>query len=228
MSVDKGNLSPSSNASASSGSGGAAPAACPGETAPIGNMQAQQKRFSQLTLEQMSEQQRVVAEHILKVSSIGLTGPYNPMLRSPVLAQRWLAMLDYLRFNSSVPPRLNEFAILIQARLWTSQVEWYAHYPHAIKAGLAQSVALDLKEGRRPEGMQPDEAAVYDLLLELWDTHAVSEATFKRAQALFTEQQLVDLTAISGAYLMVAMLLSVADEAIPPGKPQPLPPLPPK
>jgi len=191
----------------------------------IGSAQAQEKRFPQLTLEQMNEQQRPVAEQILKISSIGLTGPYNPLLRSPTLAARWRAMFDYLRFNSSVPTRLNEFAILIQARLWTSQVEWYAHYPMAIKAGMAESILLDLKEGRRPAGMQPDEAAVYDLLLELWTTHAVSDATFRQAKAVFTEQQLVDLTVISGGYLMVAMLLSMADEGIPPGKAPPLQPL---
>jgi 4-carboxymuconolactone decarboxylase len=206
--------------------GRVAVAACLTGIACIGNVEAQEKRFPQLTLEQMNDQQRPVAEQILKISSIGLTGPYNPLLRSPILAARWRAMFDYLRFNSSVPTRLNEFAILIQSRLWTSQVEWYAHYPMAIKAGLAESIALDLKEGRRPAGMQPDEAAVYDLLMELWNTHAVSDATFKQARAAFTEQQLVDLTVISGGYLMVAMLLSMADEGIPPGKTPPLQPLP--
>lgn len=216
------------NASVLNTLGGGAVAACVGGVAGIGNAEAQEKRFPQLTLEKMNEQQRAVAEQILKVSSIGLTGPYNPLLRSPVLAARWRGMFDYLRFNSSVPTRLNEFAILIQSRLWTSQVEWYAHYPMAIKAGLAESIALDLKEGRRPAGMQPDEAAVYDLLTELWNTHAVSDATFKQAKTVFTEQQLVDLTAISGAYLMVAMLLGMADEGVPAGKTPPLQPLPSK
>ena len=55
------------------------------------------------------------------------------MLRSPVMGQRMFAILDYdyLRFNTSVPRKLNEFAILIQARLWTSQVAWTVHYPPA-------------------------------------------------------------------------------------------------
>src|SRR4029077_4766134 len=54
-----------------------------------------QPRFSQLKMEQLNDQQRPVAEEILKVSSIGLTGPYNLMLRSPVLAERMLKLLDY-------------------------------------------------------------------------------------------------------------------------------------
>ncbi len=216
------------NPSVSNWLGGAAAALCLGAIACSGNAEAQEKRFAQLTLENVNEQQRPIAEQILKVSSIGLTGPYNPLLRSPVLATRWRGMFDYLRFNSSVPTRLNEFAILIQSRLWSSQVEWYAHYPMAIKAGLAESIALDLKEGRRPAGMQPDEAVVYDMLTEMWNTHALSDATFKQAKTVFTEQQLVDLTVISGAYLMVAMLLSMADEGVPAGKAPPLQPLPQK
>ena len=83
----------------------------------------QDARFSQLTMEQLNDQQRLVAEEIMKVSSIGLGGPYNPLLPSPVMADRTIKLLDYLRFNTSVPRKLNEFAILIQLRLWTSQIE---------------------------------------------------------------------------------------------------------
>ena len=126
-----------------------------------------EQRFPLLKVEQLNDQQRPFADEILKVSSIGISGPYNMMLRSPVMGQRMFAMLDYLRFNTSVPKRLNEFAILIQARLWTSQVEWTAHYPLALKAGLPQAVADDLKVGKRPASMQPDEAAVYDLCMDL-------------------------------------------------------------
>src|SRR6188472_2518503 len=158
------------------------------------------KRFPQVTIDELNGQPRALAEEILKVSSIGLAGPYNPMLRSPVMADRLFRLLDYLRFNTSVPRRLNEFAILIQARLWTSQVEWYAHYPLAIKAGLSEAVAADLKAGRRPTSMQADEAVVYDLCMELSTSHAVSDATFARAREVMSDQQIVDLIGVSGTY----------------------------
>ena len=176
------------------------------------------KRFPQLAVERLTDQQRPVAQEILKVSSVGLAGPYNPLLRSPLLADRMVKLLDYLRFNTSLPRRLNEFAILIQARLWTSQVEWVAHYPLALKAGLAQSVADDLKEGRRPGAMQPDEAVVYDFCIELSTTHRVSDATFARAKAIMTEQQVVDLIAVSGTYVTIAMLLEAGQEPAPGGQ----------
>jgi 4-carboxymuconolactone decarboxylase len=189
-------------------------------------MDAKPKRFPQLALEQLDERQRGLAQEILKVSSVGLSGPYNPMLRSPVMGERLFQLMDYLRFKTSLPKRLNELAILIQARLWTSQVEWYAHHPIALKAGLSESVAAELKEGRRPSAMQPDEAVVYDFCMELCTAHAVSDATFERARSMLGEQQVVDLIAVSGTYVTVAMLLNAAEESVPAGKPAPLQPLP--
>lgn len=189
------------------------PLACRAQTAPA------LKRFPQITLEQLDPQARALGEEIMKISSVGLAGPYNPMLRSPIMAERLKRLLDYLRFNTSLPMRLNEFAILIQGRLWTSQVEWYAHYPLALKAGLPASVADDLKANIRPRGMKSDEEVVYDVCMELSTQHEISDKLFYKAKSILGEQQLVDLVAVSGTYVLVAMLLAVAEESVPPGKP---------
>ncbi len=181
------------------------------------------KRFPQLTLETLPPDARPLGEEIMKISSVGLAGPYNVMLRSPVMADRMKRLLDYLRFNNSLPPRLSEFAILIQGRLWTSNVEWYAHYPLALKAGLSESVAADLKAKIRPRDMKPDEAIVYDVCMDLSTKHAISDDLFNRAKATLGEQQLVDLVAISGTYVSVAMLLSLGEENSPADKPVPFP-----
>src|SRR5262245_19717406 len=130
-------------------------------------MGAKQVRFPQVVYEALNPAQKRVADEILKVSSGGLGGPYNALLRSPDMAARVMGLADYLRFNTSVPRRLNEMAILIQARVWGSQYEWWAHYPLALKAGLSEAVAASLKEGKRPPAMQPDEAIVYDFCVEL-------------------------------------------------------------
>lgn len=191
---------------------------------PTDGKEGEAPRFPQLTLEQLDDQQRPLGEKIMKISSVGLGGPYNALLRSPVMAQRMYDLLDYLRWHSSVPTRLNEFAILIEARLWRSQVEWYAHYPLALKAGLSESVAADLKTNGRPQAMQPDEAIVYDFCMELAKKHAVSDETFDRARTLLGEQGVVDLVAVSGTYVTVAMLLSAADAGVPPGKEPPFKP----
>lgn len=181
------------------------------------------KRFPQLTMENLPPSSQALAKEIVAISSVGLAGPYNVMLRSPVFADRMKRLLDYLRFETSLPKRLNEFAILIQGRLWTSQVEWYAHYPLALKAGLPASVADDLKANIRPRDMKPDEAVVYDVSMAMSKQHEITDDLFNRAKSILGEQQLVDLIAVNGTYVTVAMLLSLGEESSPADKPLPFP-----
>jgi len=185
---------------------------------------AKPPRFAPLTLEQLNVYQKPLGEQIMRVSSVGLGGPYSPLLRSPVLGQRMFDLLYYLRWNSSVPLRLNELAILIIGRIWRSQVEWYAHAPLAIKAGLSPEIVADLKAQKRPANMKPDEAVVYDFVMELSTKHQVSDETFARAKEILGEQQVVDLTTVAGTYVTVAMLLAMAEEGVPPGKELPFKP----
>lgn len=181
-------------------------------------------RFELLTVETLKPEQQSLADQVMKVSSIGLGGPYNPMLRSPVMGQAMFDLMAYLRWKTSVPLRLNEFAILIIARQWRSQVEWYAHAPIALRSGLAQNVIDELKANKRPSAMQADEDAVYDFVTELTKQHRVSDATFARAKDILGEQGVVDLTVVTGTYVTVAMLLAMAEQSVPVGKEEPFKP----
>jgi 4-carboxymuconolactone decarboxylase len=172
-------------------------------------------------MDQLDEKQKPLGEQVMKVSSVGLGGPYNPLMRSPVLSQRLFDLFYYLRWQTSVPTKLNEFAILIIGRQWRSQVEWFAHAPLAAKAGLSTDIIAELKEGKRPSKMAEDEALTYDFVTELSTTQKVSDETFARARKIFNDQQIVDLTAVSGNYVMVAMILAMAEETVPPGKEEP-------
>jgi len=143
-------------------------------------------------------------------------GPFNAWMRSPQLGEKMQAVGDQVRFKSSLPGRLNELAILITARHWTSQYEWYAHHKLAMKDGLAPQVAADLAEGRRPANMKEDEAAVYDFCTELHTAKVVSDKSFQRARALFGERGVIDLVSVSGYYTLVSMTLNVAEVPLPP------------
>ncbi|MGY8682434.1 carboxymuconolactone decarboxylase family protein [Bradyrhizobium sp. UFLA05-153] len=185
---------------------------------------SREPRFPQLTMDQLDEKQRPLGEQIMKVSSVGIGGPYNPMIRSPVLGQRLFDLFYYLRWETSVPARLNEFAILVIARQWRSQVEWFAHAPIAAKAGLSPALIAELKTNKRPATMSEEEAVVYDFVTELTTTKKVADETYVRAKKVFNDQQIVDLTAVAGNYVMVAMLLAMAEETVPPGKEEPFKP----
>jgi 4-carboxymuconolactone decarboxylase len=167
-------------------------------------------RLPPLAAAQLTEAQRQAVAAFEVARGTVVTGPFHPLLRSPELMTRTRAMGDYLRFNSSLPPRLSEFVILMTARAWTQQYEWNAHYPLAVKAGLDPQVALAVAEGRKPTGMSNEEAVLFDFCTELHRDQAVSDATYGRALAAFGEQAVVDTIGISGYYSLLAMVLNTA------------------
>ena len=159
------------------------------------------------------------------VSRMLARGPFNAWLRSPELGDRLQKVGEYIRYNTSLPLRLNEFAILIAAREWTSQYEWYAHHPLAMKAGLDPKIAADLALGKRPVDMKDEEAAVYEFCIQLHRNKKVDDATYKRAVTLFGEKGVMDLIGVTGYYTLVSMTISVAEVSVPPGVQYPLKPL---
>jgi len=176
----------------------------------------------QLSYEELDPSVRPLADDILKVSSAALGGPYNALLRSPDMARRCFELLDYLRFKTSVNKRLNELAILIQARLSNAQYEWWAHEPIARRAGLSDAVMADLRACRRPAQMQDDERLVFDFCIQLSLNHRVPDALWQEVVDRMGEQVAVDLTVLSGTYVMVSMLLNATQVGIPNGGPEPL------
>lgn len=191
-----------------------------------------------LTLDTMDDRQRAAAGALLAgaakadgpggrymVSTGRFPGPYDFLLRSPELAVRWRQFADYVRFDTTLPLRLNELAILVQARFWTAQFEWWAHQPLAVRAGLPEEVTEALRNGCRPQTMEADEAAVYNFCVELMQDRVVSDVVLEQLKAQLSEQQIVDLVAVTGFYATVSMILNTVDAALPDGEPLPLPPL---
>jgi 4-carboxymuconolactone decarboxylase len=197
--------------------------------------QSEDRRFRLIPLDEMTPAQRAVADAIRSGPRASVAGssanaatpgsPFNPWLRSPEAADLLQQLGSYLRFKSSLPPRLNEFAILITARDWTSQYEWHAHHRLALAGGLNPAVAADLAEGRRPSGMQEDEAIVYDFCTEMHRERKVGDATYKRALDKFGERGIIDLIAVSGYYVLVSMTLNVDRTPVPGDAKLPLPAL---
>lgn len=184
---------------------------------------AAQERFPTLTPDTITAAQKPVAAAIAAGPRKSLGGPFNAWLRDPELADRLQKVGEQLRFHSHVPPRLNEFAILITARAWDADYEWYAHYPLALKAGLKPQVAADLALGKRPTDMADDEATVFDFLTTLRTQKRVGDGRFAKAKALLGEAGVIDLVALAGYYDLVSMTLNVAEVKPPEPGPLPLP-----
>jgi 4-carboxymuconolactone decarboxylase len=158
--------------------------------------------------------------------SVDISGPFVPLLRSPELMVRASALGTYLRYKSSLPPRLSEFVILLTSRRWTQQYEWQAHQPLALRGGLRADIVQAIAEGRRPERMAEDEDAVYTFVDEVQRNQGVSDATYARAIAKVGEQGVVDVLGISGYYTMLAMVMNTTRTPLPDGVKPPLATLP--
>jgi 4-carboxymuconolactone decarboxylase len=182
-------------------------------------------RFAPLKPEELTPAQKAWADALAAPPRNGKISnpPYRAYVRSPELAPRLTALAEYLRWHTSLPPRLSELAILITAREWTAQYEWYAHYPHAIEGGLDPKVAAAIAAGKRPDNMKDDETALYDLVTALYRDKKVSDAVYKAALDHFGERGIMDIIGIVGFYGITSMTLITMQAGAPDGKVPPLP-----
>jgi len=166
-------------------------------------------RFPTLAANQMTPEQSALAAKLQAGAIQGSTrGPYNALLRSPELGEGILRLGEYVRFRSPAPAKLNELATLVTTRYWSSQFPFYAHHQAATQAGLAEPVIAAIAQGRRPQGLQPDEQAVYNFTAELLKTSAVSDATFAAAKRTLGERGMVELMGIMGYYGLVSTIVN--------------------
>jgi 4-carboxymuconolactone decarboxylase len=184
-------------------------------------------RFPPLKAEELNPAQKAWAEMIAAPprNAKFTNPPYRAYIRNPDLAPRLTAMSEYLRWNTSLPPRLSELAILITARQWTAQYEWFAHYPLALKGGLDPGIANDIAAGRRPANMKDDEAALYDLAMALYVDKKVSDPIYKAALEKFGERGIMDIIGIIGYYDITSMTLITMQAGAPNDSVPPLPAL---
>jgi len=183
-------------------------------------------RFKPLTYDAMTPAQKTMIDHLLAGPRGGADGPFNVLLRSPEMGDLAQQFGAATRFNTSLPRKLNELAIILVARHWTSQYEWQAHHRAALQAGLSPAIADAIAQGRRPQGMQKDEEVVYNFCTELLNTKQMSDATFNAAKAAFGERGVVDLVGVMGWYHTVSMLLNIDRYPLPEGSQPELKPLP--
>ena len=177
-----------------------------------------QNRMPPLSEDQMTpEQQAAVEEFKAARNTNRFGGPFMVLLRSPEMMNRARNVGDYVRFRSALPPRLSEFVILLTARHWTQQYEWYVHAPIAEREGLDAAIIEAVADGRRPAALADDEAAVYDFCMELLRTHGVSDPTYARMVEHLGENGVIDAIGILGYYQLLAMVMNTARTPLPEG-----------
>jgi 4-carboxymuconolactone decarboxylase len=169
-----------------------------------------QQRLPTIPPEQYTAEQKRAAEEFLAARKMPVFGPFEPMMHSPEVMTIARSTGDYLRYNSAIGNTLSELVILITAREWSQDFEWYVHQPIALKAGISKDTTDAIADGRRPAAMTADEEIVYDFTIELQRNKRISDATFNRAEQRFGKKGVVDMVGISGYYTSLAMQLNAA------------------
>ena len=151
-----------------------------------------------------------------------MRGPFEAWLRSPGLADVAQRLGAYCRFGSSLPGDINELAILLTGKHWKAQFEFWAHARLALQAGLDPAIIEAIRTGAKPPLTREIEKVVYEAVTEYFETHRLSDATYKRAVDTLGEDGLVDLIGVVGYYGLVSMTLNIFEVGLPVGEKDPL------
>ncbi len=173
-------------------------------------------RFEPLSPDEMTPEQKAVSDEIVK-SRGGVRGPFPVMLHNPGLASAAGNLGHYARFDSSIEPRLLEFAISIVGRFWGARIEWVAHSRLAREAGIDPAVLKAVEDETRPDFANDDEAAIYDFLTALLNKTRVDDATYAACLDALGERGIIDLMATVTHYTVVSMTLNTFHMPVPEG-----------
>jgi 4-carboxymuconolactone decarboxylase len=174
------------------------------------------------TPETMTPEQRKVYDMIVTGPRGTLVGPLRAALHSPELAEKWQQLGELLRFRTSLAPQLSELAILVTARRWSCQVEWYIHARAAAACGLDAAIIETIRNGQSPMIADWEARPIYDYSVELSTHGKVSDKVYGATLAMLGEVGVVELTALIGYYTMVAMTLNAHEIPLPDGAEPPL------
>ncbi|KQX25180.1 carboxymuconolactone decarboxylase [Sphingomonas sp. Root50] len=150
-----------------------------------------------------------------------MVGPLRAALHNAELADKWQQFGQLLRYQTSLPPRHSELAILVTARAWDCPFEWVQHEPPARSSGLSDGIIEAIRLDRRPAFERRDDEIIYTYAKELHDRHGISDAVYAEALSLIGTVGVVELTALIGYYTLVAMTLNAHAFDLPAGSADP-------
>jgi 4-carboxymuconolactone decarboxylase len=179
-------------------------------------------RVPYLAPEELTPVQKRIHDEIASVRGGAVKGPFAIWLRNPDIADKANQFGNSLRVNGKLDKRLFELMVLVIARHWSAQYEWYAHEQQALKCGISADVVEALRQRRVPRFERDDERLVYDLVTELQDSKTLSQASYDRGVAAFGLDLMIEFVTAIGFYTMVAVTLNAFDAPVPGGK-APLP-----
>lgn len=173
-------------------------------------------RFETLDMAQLSAEQQILVDQIAGGPRGAIRGPFLALLHHPKLASRVQAVGEHLRYNASVEQELVELVILVTARRWNAQYEWFAHSRIAhTSTSLSHEAIEDVRNRRRPTAATERQLLAYDMAVALHGDGQLSDDMFATCQAAFGVEGFLDLVCTCGYYTTIALVLNVAQMELP-------------
>jgi 4-carboxymuconolactone decarboxylase len=169
----------------------------------------------------LTAEQRAVFDDIRSGPRGLVEGPLRVWLQSPVFAERAQKLGAFCRYETCMPARLSEFAIVIVGAHWRSGFEWSVHAPIAAKAGIDSAVLEAIRVGARPSVIRSDERAVYRFSHELLETKRISEGAYEDVVKAIGTEGAVELVGILGYYTLICMTINAFEIAVTNGAQEP-------
>jgi hypothetical protein len=98
-------------------------------------------------------------------------------------------------------------------------LEWNAHAPAALKAGVDQKTIDIVRRNGALTGVDEKDAAVIRFGRQMLHDGRMDSATFAKAAQLFGKKGAMDLVAVMSTYAVSGFYAIAVDEHMPPGRP---------
>ena len=155
----------------------------------------------------LPEDKREAFDYLLKTRG-GVRLPFSPLLHSPDVTQRVAHVGTYIRFESALPAKDRELAVLTAARELDVAFEWAAHVRGANDAGISHAAVDAIAQRRDLAGLSDEEALPVRFARALLIDHRVPDATFEAVRRRYGDQGVIDLAATVGYYAMIGALFN--------------------
>jgi nitroreductase/alkylhydroperoxidase family enzyme len=136
-----------------------------------------------------------------------LTGPFDAWLRTPVVGEHLERVGMALRTDTVLPAAARETAVLVVARAWSADFEWWVHGIVARAVGVPDAAIDAIGQGRRARFEDPASQAAHDVAHELVAHRRLDTATLERARGVLGERALVEVVTLVGFYQLVSGVL---------------------
>jgi 4-carboxymuconolactone decarboxylase len=173
-----------------------------------------QSRIEPVQPSELTAEQKKAAEEFFQSRKAPLTGPFLVLLHSPEMLTNASNMGLYLRYRSALGNQLSEMIILLTARHFTQDYEWFVHAPIALREKISEEIIEAIRDGRRPVKMTDDETMAYNFAYELLQNKRVSDSSYQAVEKRWGKKGAIDLTGIVGYYSLLAMELNMANHQI--------------